>query len=68
MRVNLAGLNDAKVREYLAEMEQDITMQDQAMSDQVIAKMSREIIYRFLSMADRLRDFTRMNLSFFHRV
>ena len=35
MLVNPAGLTDAEVRAYLAQMEQTITMQDQAMTDQV---------------------------------
>ena len=35
MSANPAGLTDAEVRAYLAQMEQTITMQDQAMTDQV---------------------------------
>ena len=59
--VNPAGLTDMEVRAYLAQMAQTITMQAQAMSDHV----NRHNIQRenplVRSMADRLRDFTRMN-------
>ncbi|XP_015072625.1 uncharacterized protein LOC107016782 [Solanum pennellii] len=61
MPVNSARLTDAEVRASLAQMEQAITMQGQAMTDQV----NRQNIQRenppVCSMDDRLRDFTRMN-------
>ena len=65
MPVNPAGLTDAEVRASLAQMAQAITMQAQAMTAQV----NRENVQRenplVRSMADRLRDFTRMNPLFF---
>lgn len=61
MPVNPAGLTDAEVRASLAQMAQAITMQAQAMTAQV----NRQDVLRenplVRSMADRLRDFTRMN-------
>ena len=61
MLVNQAGLTDAEVRASLAQMAQAITMQAQAMTTQV----NRQDVQRenppVRSMADRLRDFTRMN-------
>ena len=61
MPVNPAGLTDAEVRASLAQMAQAITMQAQAMTAQV----NRHDVLRenplVRSMADRLRDFTRMN-------
>ncbi|XP_069150531.1 uncharacterized protein [Solanum lycopersicum] len=61
MPVNPAGLTDAEVRASLAQMAQAITMQAQAMTAQV----NRQDVLRenppARSIADRLRDFTRMN-------
>ncbi|XP_069144489.1 uncharacterized protein [Solanum lycopersicum] len=61
MPVNPAGLTDAEVRASLAQMAQAITMQAQAMTSQV----NRQDVLRenppVRSIADRLRDFTRMN-------
>ncbi|XP_069151096.1 uncharacterized protein [Solanum lycopersicum] len=61
MPVNPAGLTDAEVRASLAQMAQAITMQAQAMTAQV----NRQDVLRenppVHSIADRLRDFTRMN-------
>nr|XP_025886187.1 uncharacterized protein LOC112941207 [Solanum lycopersicum] len=61
MPVNPAGLTDAEVRASLAQMSQAITMQAQAMTAQV----NRQDVLRenppVRSIADRLRDFTRMN-------
>ena len=65
MPVNPAGLTDAEVRASLAQMAQAITMQAQAMTAQV----NRQDVLRenppVRSMADRLRDFTRMNPQIF---
>ena len=59
--INATGLTDAEVRASLAQMAQDITMQVQAMTDQV----NRQNVHREnpsnRSMADKLREFTRMN-------
>ena len=61
MPINPAGLTDAEVRASLAQMAQAITMQAQAMTAQV----NRQDVLRenppVRSIADRLRDFTRMN-------
>ncbi|XP_069155274.1 uncharacterized protein [Solanum lycopersicum] len=61
MPVNPAGLTDAEVRASLAQMAQAITMQAQAMTAQV----NRQDVLRenppVRSIANRLRDFTRMN-------
>ncbi|XP_069150162.1 uncharacterized protein [Solanum lycopersicum] len=61
MPVNPAGLTDAEVRASLAQMAQAITMQAQAMTAQV----NRQDVLRenppVRNIADRLRDFTRMN-------
>ena len=61
MPVNPARLTDAEVRASLAQMAPAITIQAQAMTAQV----NRENVQRenppVRSMADRLRDFTRMN-------
>ena len=59
--VNLTGLNDAEVRESLAQMAKDITMQDHAMTDQVNRKNVQRENPPVCNMADRLIDFTRMN-------
>ena len=68
MPVNPAGLTDAEVRASLAQMAQAITMQAQAMTAQV----NRQDVLRenppVRSMADRLRDFTRMNTHIFPRA
>ncbi|XP_069144584.1 uncharacterized protein [Solanum lycopersicum] len=61
MPVNPAGLADAEVRASLAQMAQAIMMQAQAMT----AQLNRQDVLRenppVRSIADRLRDFTRMN-------
>ncbi|XP_069152666.1 uncharacterized protein [Solanum lycopersicum] len=61
MPVNPAGMTDAEVRASLDQMAQAITMQAQAMTAQV----NRQDVLRenppVRSIADRLRDFTRMN-------
>ncbi|XP_027772717.1 uncharacterized protein LOC107018809 [Solanum pennellii] len=59
--VNPAGLIDAEVRASLAQMAQAITMQAHAMTAQVNRQNARREIPPVCSMADRLRDFTRMN-------
>ena len=61
MPVNLVELTDAEVRASPAQIEHAITMQAQAMTSQV----NRQDVQRknppVRSMANRLRDFTRMN-------
>ena len=61
MPVNPARLSDAEVRQSLPQTAQAITMQAQAMTAQV----NRQDVQRenppVHSMADRLRDFTRMS-------
>ena len=65
MLVNRIGLTDAEVRAFMAQMTQSITLQAQAM----IAQVNRQDVQRqnplVCSMADRMRDFTRMNPSIF---
>ena len=61
MPVNPARLNDAEVRASLAQMAQAITMQAHAMTFQVNRLDVQRENPPVRSMADRLRDFTRMN-------
>ena len=61
MPVNLAGLNDAELRESLAQMTQAIMRQAQAMTSQVNQWDVHWESPPVRSMANRLRDFTRMN-------
>ena len=68
MLVNSAGLTDGEVSAYLAQMAQAITMQSQAMTAQVNWKNVQRDNSPVRGMADKLRDFTRMNPFFFHRV
>ena len=60
MLVNPAGLTDAKVRESVTQLAQAITMQSQAMTAQVNQLDVQRENPPACSMADRLRDFTRM--------
>ena len=61
MSVNLVGLTDAKVRASFAQMAQSITM----LARDTTSQVNRQEVHRenppVCSMADRLRDFTRMN-------
>ena len=61
MPVNPAGLTDAEVRASLAQMAHAITMQSLAMTAQVNRQNVQRENPPVRSMADRLRDFTRMN-------
>ena len=61
MLVNPTGLTDAEVRASLAQMAQAITMQAQAMTAQVNRQNVQRENPPIRSVADRLRDFTRMN-------
>ncbi|XP_015087001.1 uncharacterized protein LOC107030123 [Solanum pennellii] len=61
MPINPSGLTYAEVRAYLAQMEQAITIQAQAMTDQVNRQNVQRENPPVRTMADRLRDFTRMN-------
>ena len=63
--VNPAGLTDAEVWESLAQMAQAITMQAQAMNSKVNRQNFERENPPQRSMADRLRDFTRMNRPIF---
>ena len=67
MLVNPSGLTDDEVRASLAKMSYVITMQAQSMTDQ----LNRHNVQRenppIRSMADRLRDLTRMNPPIFTR-
>ena len=68
MPINPTGLTDAEVRASLAHMAHAITMQAQAMTAQV----NRQDVHKenppVRSMANRLRDFTRMNPPIFTRA
>ena len=61
MPVNPAGLTDAEVRASLARMAKAIRMQAHAMVVQVNWQEVLKENPSVRSMADRLRDFTRMN-------
>ena len=61
MPLNLVELTDVEVRSSLAQMENTITMQAQAMTAQVNRQNVQRQNPPARSMADRLRDFTRMN-------
>ena len=60
-----AELTDAEVRASLAQMAQAITMQAQAMTTQVNQHDVQRENPPVRSMANRLRDFTRINPSIF---
>ena len=61
MPVNPGGLIDVEVRESLVQMVQDITMHTQDMTNQVNRHNVQRDNPLVCSMADRLRDFTRIN-------
>ena len=61
MLFSSAGLTDAEIRASLDQMAHDITMQSQAMTDQVNQQNVQWENPHVRSMADRLKDFTRMN-------
>ena len=61
MPVNPAGLTNVEVRASLDQMAQDITMQAQAMTTQLNRQDVQRENLPVRSMADRLRDFMRMN-------
>ena len=61
MLVKPDGLTDVEVRASLAQMEQAIPMQAQAMTDHVNQQNVHRENPLVHSMADKLRDFTRMN-------
>ena len=65
MPVNPAGLTDALVKASLAHMAQAITMQAQDMTSQLNRQNAQRENPPVRTMADRLRDFTRMNLPIF---
>ncbi|XP_015077987.1 uncharacterized protein LOC107021790 [Solanum pennellii] len=61
MPVNPVGLTNVEVRAYLAKMEQAITMKAQTMTNQVNRQNVQRENPLIHSMADMLKDFTRMN-------
>ena len=65
MLVNPAGLTNAEVQASLAQMAHAITMQAQTMTAQVNRQNVERENTPVRSMADRLRDFTRMNRPIF---
>ena len=67
MPVNRAGLTDAEVQASLAQMSQAITMRAQPMTDQINRQNVQMENPLVCSMAERLRDFTRMNPPIFPR-
>ena len=61
MLVNRDGLDYAEVRASLAQMAQTITLQAKAMTDQLNRYNVQRENLLVRRMADRIRDFTRMN-------
>ena len=60
MLVNPAGLTDPEVRASLAQIAQTITLQAQAITDQVNRQNVQRENPPIRTMADRLSDFTRI--------